>query len=342
MDNTTTEISVLGKKIPTEIKDVNIHQLEFWTNNPRVNSIIKREYGDRKPDDKQIEEILRKEEHVKELFQEIKTHEGLIDPILVRGKVVLEGNSRLCAYRMLYEKAAESNDKSLIEKWSKIKAQIIPADTDEETIFTILGTWHIKGKKQWDTFEKSAYLKRMKEQYHYAVDKIAEIIGESSTFVNDNIEAHDLMVSNKVYELKKYSYFIELVKNRGIKQYESKDKEIRNKIIKTIKEGQFNKAEEIRDIPKVLKDKVARKTLFEEGTNFSVALEIAKGRNPEFDDAFYRHLKTTTNKLNHLTAKKAMSIKEEIGQSADKKDIIRRFGRGVNHFIKQVGLDKNS
>jgi disulfide oxidoreductase YuzD len=338
--NTATEISVLGKKIPTEIKNVKVKEVNFWVDNPRVNSLIKRTYGNKKPTDAQVEDILRNQEHVKELLQQIKNDGGLLDPILVRGKIVVEGNSRLCAYRILLDKAEQAKDKEGIGQWSTIKAQVIPDNTDEETIFSILGIWHLKGKKEWDTFEKSAYLKRMKEQYKYPVQKISEIIGESVTFVNDNIEAHDLMVKNNVYDLKKYSYFIELVKNRGIGQYEKKDNKLRDNIIVAIKDGLFNKAEEIRDLPKVLKDKVARKTFFEERVNFSEALEISKGRNPEFDDAFYRHLKITTGKLSKLKAEKALEIKNEIGKDTNKKDIIKRFGKEVNRFLKQLGLEK--
>ena len=42
-------------------------------------------------------------DHVKGLVHSIRTHGGLIDPVLVRDTdyVVLEGNSRLAAYRLL-------------------------------------------------------------------------------------------------------------------------------------------------------------------------------------------------------------------------------------------------
>lgn len=331
-------IAVQGKKISAELKDIEVGKLKFWSENPRVNSAIKKQYGSKPPTDKEIESVLRSAEHVKELLQDIRTNGGLIDPILVKGNVVLEGNSRLCAYRILLEKATASKDKRSITRWSKIKAQVIPETTNEETIFAILGTWHIKGKKQWDTFEKVAYLKRMKEQYKYSTEKISEVIGESPTFVVDNIEAHDLMVKNEVYDLKKFSYFIELVKNRGIKQHAKKDKTVQGRVINAIKNEQFNKAEEIRDVPKILADKSAKQSFLEEGANVADALEIAKTRNPEFDDSFYRHLKTTTRKLNKLTIKKALNIKEEIHKNTQKKEIIRKFGKEVSSFIKKIGV----
>ena len=341
MAKNENEIVVLGKRITVIIEDRDIATLRFWVDNPRVNSAIKRNYGDKKVNDKEIESILRNEEHVKELLQDIKKQGGLIDKILVKGNIVLEGNSRLCAYRMLYEKAEKAKDEDQMLNWSYMKAEVIPDNTGDEAIFKILGTWHISGKQKWDTFEKVAYIKRMMEQHNYTSKDAGEIIGESKTFVEENIEAHDLMIEHEIYDLNKFSYFIEMVKNRGIKQEEKKDSQTRTKLIRAIKGGQFNRAEEIRDVPKVLKDKVAKRVFFEEMANFADALEIAKERNPEFDDTFYRHLKTTTAKLKKLTVKKAKKIQEEIKNNTDKKHIIRTFAREVRKFVKTVGLDKN-
>ena len=338
MTENKIEIVVLDKKIPVAIEDREISKLLFWDENPRVNSVIKRRFGGQRIGDKEIESILKEEEHVKELFQEIKRHGGLIDEILVKGNIVLEGNSRLCAYRMLYEKAEQANDEDEMLRWTYIKCKVIPDNTDQESIFTILGTWHIKGKKAWNTFEKIAYLKRMMEKYGYTPGKVAEIINETETFVEDNIEAHDLMVTNEVYDLDKYSYFIEMVKNRKIKQEISKEPAIKGKLIKAIKDGQFNRAEEIRDVYKVLKDKVAKRIFFDDVSNFSEALETTKDRNPEFDDTFYRQMKTTTEKLKKLTIKKAKAIQEEIKEDSNKKDIVRRFQREVKIFCSKVGL----
>lgn len=200
-NESSNEIVVLGQRISTRIEQVDIYFLTFWKDNPRVNSALKREFGNTDVSDEKIEDLLWKEDHVKELFQDIKKHGGLIDEILVKDNIVLEGNSRLCAYRRLHKKSIEQKDNVGINKWSKIRTRIIPSDTSEEIIFTILGTWHIRGKKEWNTFEKAAYLKRMNAEYGYSMTLIAEMISESKSFVENNIEAHDIMVENNVYDL---------------------------------------------------------------------------------------------------------------------------------------------
>jgi len=333
------EIAILNKKIPAKIEEIEIHSLLFWVENPRVNSSIK-QLGEKNIEDKDIENILRNEEHVKELYQEIKKHGGLIDEILVKGNIVLEGNSRLCAYRMLYEKAEQSNDEDEMLKWSYIRAKKIPDDTTDEEIFTILGTWHIKGKKQWDTFEKAAYLKKMRDSLGYSSTKIAEIIGESKSLVDSTIKAHDLMVNNQIYDLSKYSYFIEMVKNKNINTEQEKDDQTFNKIIKAIKNSKFNRAEEIRDLPKVLSDKVAKRTFFDEDIKFNEALDIAMDRHPELAGALYNMLKKTSARLSKIEASELEKIKDEILKDTNKKDIIRRFQKEVKKFCKNLGIQE--
>ncbi len=305
------EIVVLDKRIPSKIVSVDIYSLTFWKENPRVNSTLKREHGDTNVSDQEIEDFLWREDHVKELFQDIRKHGGLIDEVFVMGNVVLEGNSRLCAYRKLHKKSIELGDTIGIERWSKIRARVIPTDTPEEVIFTILGTWHIRGKKQWDTFEKAAYLKRMNVEYGYSAEAIAEMISENKSFVENNIAAHDMMVDNNVYDLSKFSYYFELVKNRKITQFFESNPESKPQVIKAINNNQFDRAEEVRDLPKVLNDKVARRMFLDEDCQLKDALETSKERHPEYDDTFYSQIKKTTRILKDCPMERIEEIKED-------------------------------
>ena len=67
-------------------------------------------------------------EHVKQLVQSIKTNKGLIDPVIVLDEtfIVLEGNSRLAAYRILAESEGVA--------WAKIKVKILPKDIGESAV----------------------------------------------------------------------------------------------------------------------------------------------------------------------------------------------------------------
>ena len=307
----SNEIVVLDQKISTRIEHVDIYTLSFWKENPRVNSALKRVFGNTDVPDDKIEEILWKENHVKELFQDILKHGGLIDEILVKDNVVLEGNSRLCAYRKLHKRSIGQNDSDGIKKWASIRARIIPGNTTQEVIFTILGTWHIRGKQQWDTFEKAAYLKRMNDEFGYPIDVIADMISESKSFVENNIAAHDLMVDNNVYDLSKFSYFFEMEKNRKITQFFVKEPEVKTQVIKAIINNQLERAEEVRDLPKILNDKVAKREFLNDECLLKEALETSKDRNPEYDDSFYNQIKKTTRILKDCPVSRIDEIKAD-------------------------------
>ena len=332
------EIVVIGHKIQTQIEEIDIFKLNYWKENPRVNAIIKQKYRDSDISDENIEKELWEKDSVKDLFREIERHGGLIDEILVKDDIVLEGNSRLCAFRYLYKKAEQKKDEDEMLKWSYIRARIIPPDTSHEVVFSILGTWHIKGKAQWDTYEKAAYFKRMNIEYGYLLKDIADSISQTEKFVKDHIDAHDLMVENDVYALEKFSYFYELVKNKNIKELASKDPTIISETIQAIKEGQFRRGEEIRDLPKVLKDKKAKKEFFDDKVDFNDALETAKDRHPEHADSFYNNIKKVTNILKECSVEKIEEIKEEIKTDGNKKFILEKIHKEVNSFCKRVGI----
>ena len=329
------EIVVSGQKIQTRIEEIDIFKLKYWKDNPRVNAIIKQNFGNKDVSDNDIEKLLwDKVDSVRVLKEGIEQHGGLIDEILVRDNIVLEGNSRLCAYRHLYKKAETKHDEEEMLKWSYIRAKIIPKDTSEKIVFTILGTWHIKGKTQWDTYEKAAYLKRMNTDHNYSLKEIADLISQTETFVKNHITTYDLMVENEILTLQKFSYFNELVKNKSIKTIALKDPSIITRTIKAIKEDRFKKAEEIRNVSKVWNDKKAKKEFFEENNEFEDAFGTSKGRHPEHENSFLNQIKKVTKALQNCSVKGIEDIKVD----GNKKYILNELYKEVKHFCKKVGI----
>ena len=328
------EIVVNGQKIQTTTEEIDIFKLKYWKENPRVNAIIKQKYEDTDISDEDIEKELWEKDSVKDLFKDIEKNGGLKDEILVKNSIVLEGNSRLCAYRHLYKKAEQKNDEDEILKWSYIRAKILPNETSNEIVFSVLGTWHIKGKTRWDTYEKAAYFKSMNINYGYSFKDIADSITETEKFVKDHIEAHDLMVENDVYTLEKFSYFYELVKNKKIKELSYIDANIIPNTIQAIKENRFKRGEDIRDLHKVLKDKKAKKEFFNEKVDFNEAIETTNDRHPEHKDSFYFNIKKVTEILRSCPVKKI----EEIKSDGNNKYILEKFYKEVNSFCKKIGI----
>src|SRR5262245_31593867 len=126
----TDVLVIKNRKIPVKVADLPQNELEFYLDNPRLYTMV---HADEKiPTQSDIERVLSNMEHVKLLAQSIKDNGGLMDAIFVHEKnnTVLEGNSRLAAYRILARQDPV--------KWGLIRAKLLPASITEREIFSLL------------------------------------------------------------------------------------------------------------------------------------------------------------------------------------------------------------
>lgn len=109
---------IRGVEVPVSTTTLPQAELRFFVDNPRVYSIVR--VDGEEPSQADIERKLLEMDHVKALIQDIKRDGGLTDPVVVRagGLEVLEGNSRLAAYRALAK----------IDpiKWGRMKVRLLP------------------------------------------------------------------------------------------------------------------------------------------------------------------------------------------------------------------------
>lgn len=185
-------IRVIGQK-KFEVTETELLQqdLLFYLDNPRVYSVL-HENGHDNPTQTEIEEIMCSLDHVKSLKSQIMQNGGLIEPLIVVKRkdryVVLEGNSRLAAYRILAK-----NDPL---KWSRVLVQILPEDISDSDIFTLLGTFHLNPKKDWSKFEQAAYIYRQKKELGCSDSALGKQVGISAITVKKYCEIYGLMVEH--------------------------------------------------------------------------------------------------------------------------------------------------
>src|SRR5262245_55810589 len=107
-----------GREIQVELAKLPQTELLFYLENPRLYTVIRAD--GKEPTQDEVEAALCRMDHVKELAHSIKENGGLIDAVIVQGstKVVLEGNSRLAAYRLLAKQDPI--------RWGLIYAKVLP------------------------------------------------------------------------------------------------------------------------------------------------------------------------------------------------------------------------
>ena len=236
-------------------EDLPVRDLKFYEDNPRVYSMLHNSYGD-VPTQEDIEEYMLGMEHVKELRQSIE-QVGLIDPLIVRDGdyVVLEGNSRLAAYRKLARKDPA--------KWGTVKCKILPADIDNDTIIIILGQYHIVGRKDWSPFEQAGFILRGLEDTKYPIDELAQKMGISITAARNYVRVYEYMRDHDDLVPSKWSYYEEFLKNRSIKEEIKTNTALEERVVAPIKRGEIHEAADVRKLGEIIKakSKPAKKVL---------------------------------------------------------------------------------
>lgn len=251
MNNNRTEkytediLKIANKEIPVRIGMVPQSSLQFYPENPRVYSILNIDGST--PSQEEIEEYMCKQDHVKQLETTIKTNGGLIDALIVRSgdMTVLEGNSRLAAYRLLF-------DENPVQ-WGLVKCVLLPEDIDESVIFALLGQYHIIGKKDWDPYEQAHYLYRRKINTKMPMETIVKELGITLQKAESMISVIEFMKKHNDMNKKRWSYYDEYLKSRSLKKYRDTSVQLDETIAESIKTGKINRAEDIRKLSDVAK-----------------------------------------------------------------------------------------
>ena len=311
-EETSFAFLTIGKqKIPVTVCEIEQKILNFYPENPRVYSALNADGSI--PSQEDIEELMKKQPHVRDLMDDIEKNGGLIEPIYIRNDdlVVLEGNSRLAAYRLLAEKDPI--------KWCKIKCNRLPKDISDDLVFKLIGQFHIKGKKPWDAYEQASYLYRRHKETKTPIEQITEELNLKVVDARKMIEAVDLMKKNEEPDNHKYSYYFEYVKDSSIKKYRNTNSDIDERVIQQIKKGEIKKAEDVRDLGKVAKvgDKQSKKLMkqYIEGSKdiYEIHEEMAKGG--KFESSVNK-LKTFRDYINGDTFWKNIRSSKEINDQA--------------------------
>lgn len=259
------EINVLSCALPQS-------DLRFYPENPRIYTSVWLDEQEQ-PSQEQIFAVLSKSEHVREtLVPSIRDNGGLIEPILVRDGVVLEGNSRLAAYRLLAQTDAQ--------RWRLIRARVLPNEVTESEVFSLLGQYHMVGKKDWPPYEQAGYLYRRYKLHDMSEQALAAEVGLSKSKVQHLIAVYSFMVERDDRSPERWSYYDELLKGRRFDDARKLYPQFDKFIAALISAGEIGRAVDLRDeLPKIVKaGGNTLKKLMSGGFSFTEAAEDARLR----------------------------------------------------------------
>jgi hypothetical protein len=319
-------ILIRGRSIPTSTQNLEQTKLRFYPENPRVYSVV---HGHGKPPSQdEIQNRLFQMEHVKVLVQDIKTNGGLIEPLIVRDGTfeVLEGNSRLAAYRFL----AKTNPM----KWGYVICTVLPTDIKESDVFTLLGQFHIKGKKDWAPYEQAGFLYRRLKKHNEDINALAVEIGISAKRVKHLVETYQFMIDNDEDDVNRWSYYDEYLKSHKIRKAREQHPFLDTLIVQKIQAAEIPKAMELRDrLPVICGNAKLLDKFIAEKLDFSEAYDAAVEAGG--DSA---HLKAVKKFRDFITRPRVeQRLREYDGKIA--KNLIyelRKIHLKVGHLLKKL------
>ena len=323
-------IRISNKDIPVKVGLIEQAALRFYPENPRIYSIVGADTGE--PSQEEVQKKLQDMDHVKGLYQSIKANGGLTDPLLVRDGdfVVLEGNSRLAAYRLLA--------KGDPVRWGKVKCQILPKDIPDREIFTLLGEYHIIGKKDWAPFEQAGYMYRRCERHAVSPETVAREIGLSAEKVCKDVEVYKFMLEHEESDITRWSYYYEYLSHRPLQKARKQYPELDKLVVRKIRDNEIAKAVDVREKLNIIaKSEKALKAFVSGKKDFEHAYESAQSRGA--GDAWYSRL----NKFRtHIADLDFVENLKDMQQPVRDKCIfeLRKIGKLCESILKKFDRDR--
>lgn len=251
------------------------------------------------------------------LKEAIRTHRGLIHPILVNKKsdskyLVIEGNTRLAIYRDFLKNKVDGD-------WTQIPC-IVYDDLNEAMVDAIRLQAHLVGVRQWDPYSKAKYLSNLRNCQHLTWNQIIDYCGGKKTEAEAFISAYSdmelyyrpILDDDGSFDPKKFSAFVELQKS-NIKQsivmagYTLKD------FSKWVNDGLFKRLENVRRLPAILANKKAKDLFLSNGDRAAIALLDSALVHGDYSNLNMETLaKLLAEKLRKISLEEITKYKENI------------------------------
>jgi hypothetical protein len=325
------KLTIRNDEIEIKRGKINHLNLKYYKDNPRIYSVIRPDEKD--PEEAEIEHRLQSMEHVKALLQDIKANGGLFDPIIVREGTweVLEGNSRLAAYRKLY------NSDPI--RWGEMDCVLLPQNIKESQVFALLGQYHIIGKKDWAPFEQAGFLYRRNVVHKIPTEQIAIELGLKKGEIKILVQTYKFMVEHKDTNVNRWSYYYEFIKSRKLSSLRKSIPSFDRLIVSKIKKGEIEKAIDVRDKLQKLKNAKPNvlKKFIDEKVDLNRTVEIIDASGST--DSTYQRLHRFRIWLLDREVRKHILSTDDIAHSKIKFEIIK-INKDSNRLISRLEKSK--
>jgi hypothetical protein len=306
----TETIVIQGKRFSYRFEQVPVNQIVLDPKNPRIQFLI----GNSAQSQDEIDAMLWRKEQVRALKVSIEQNEGVHEPVILEkcnGKLVCrEGNCRVVSSRHLVAEAT-ADTRALFEK---IPARIFNSHLSEEDLAIYLADIHVTGKIPWDAYEKARIVHEFRGKYGKTWEWVSNHLRMSKSKIAQLLDAFslhtDFLKDNPgvINGIKKFTFFDEITNKKELKEKFQKEPAFKKRLTKWITEDRLTAARQIRELPLILNDPEAVKTLDTSG--FQDARRVAESHDPSMASDAFLFIRKATEQLKKLPVDDIQDIKQ--------------------------------
>lgn len=234
MNPETDTTPINGRRVPYRDDVIDIDQLQFWEANPRVYAAVRGVPGWNDADSLRrqqiIAECMENQESTRIVLEGLRLHQGQQEPLIVdlRGNIVIEGNSRLAALRILARENPAYWDAAICRCYN---------DLTEEERCALLSEMHVIGKTEWNPYVKAATYWRQHRELEWDLPKIARVNRTNVAKVKTELATVELMANENELNERKYSWYNVLTSTRAIKRVFEDNTEFRDRVLAVVRDA---------------------------------------------------------------------------------------------------------
>lgn len=337
MEKFRMNFNIAGIPKEIEMDDIDLDLIDLDPDNPRLGYWKDIQEKD-KFSQKEISSALvfEDEEGIRKLRLNIEVNEGIINPIWVirvgERYLAIDGNTRIQIYRDLRRKYPQKPG------YKSIKCRILPESTDEKAVEFIRLNEHLRGVNDWEVYVRAKMLYTLYYKRGYSYEELQnktklaqnQIIRWMEAYKNMN-EQFLPQYGEQPDSLRKFSYFVEF-ENPKIKQGIDKLNLGVKDFCKWVGEGQIRRAQDVRDLKKILDSEKSKKQLVEKGYSYAVE-ELATVR-PGFRSKLFDSIEEVISGLKNMTRLEEEEIQEE--DTSARRNLLKELHKELSKIIKTL------
>jgi hypothetical protein len=335
------ETIMLHKPPPLKIQHARVptDRVRFDTENPRL------KYQKELFPDKTDKELLFKLPDTNWLMKDVE-EKGVLEAIYVKEEllngvasfVVIEGNRRTAVMQELQAKHPDNPN------FAYIPARILPPETTPEQGAILMASRHVAGLIKWDAHEKAGHIWHMINVLHIPESELINTLHMGAPAIKKASEAYGLLDHYKHCDGGKYaaqaegkwSFIAEFIKVKEFYERHKKGQDFDDDFCRWVGDGRIPKAEDVRDLPAILKSGKARNLFFNEPAEhaFEKANAVVDKSDPSRRSKFYKDVE------NLIASGRGASLSDltEAGDNEVARDNLLEAHSVLLSFMEKAGV----